>query len=126
MSPTSSHHARQARRLHGRNLFGGLIAIAAMILLWVSATATAGWSLLMVSVGGIGCANSGGCGDFPFFVALAVFWGGSIAGLVIGHRGLVRANMDLRKSAIAGAKGLGLIGAAALIGTWIIHIVAFA
>lgn len=114
---------RRARKGHP---FGAALSIAAVILMWISSVGTVIWSMLVASLGSISCSSNGGCNDLLFFLAIAVWWGGSVTGLTIGHYSLVRASTYPRKVAVAAAKGLGTIAAAALLGTALMHFAAFA
>ncbi|MGC5028014.1 hypothetical protein ACLQ3K_24940 [Tsukamurella sp. DT100] len=123
MNDTPPGEGRSPRKGHP---LGAALTIVAVILMWISSIATVIWSMLVASLGSISCSSNGGCNDFLFFFAIAVWWGGSVTGLTIGHYSLVRADTNPRKVAVAAGKGLGTIAAAALLGTALMHFAAFA
>lgn len=118
--PGERHRPRKGHPL------GAAFSITVAILMWMSTIATVIWSAVLTSLGSISCSSNGGCNDLLFFLAIGVWWGGSVTGLTIGHYSLVHANTKPRKVAIAAAQGPGIIAAAALLGTAFMHFAAFA
>lgn len=113
--PGERHRPRKGHPL------GAAFSITVAIIMWMSTIATVIWSAVLTSLGSISCSSNGGCNDLLFFLAIAVWWGGSVTGLTIGHYSLVHA-----KVAIAAAQGLGIIATTALLGTALMHFAAFA